>query len=40
MLKYIYESAIIWIKEEIYREFIIKEAAYKYLVLLIEAINV
>ena len=40
MPKYIYKSAIIWIKEEIYREFITKETVYKYLVLLIEVTNI
>jgi hypothetical protein len=40
MPKYIYESAIIWTKEEIYGEFVMKETAYKYLVLLMEVMNV
>jgi hypothetical protein len=39
-LNNIYENAIILIKEEIYGEFIIKEMEYKYLMLLIEVINV
>jgi hypothetical protein len=36
----IYKSATFWMKGEIYREFVVKETAYKPLVLLIEAINV
>ncbi len=40
MLNNIYKNAIIFIKEEIYREFIIKQVEYKYLVLLIEVINI
>ncbi len=36
----IYKNAIILIKDEIYREFIIKKVKYKHLVLLIETINI
>jgi len=40
MLNNIYENGIILIKEEIYKEFVIKEMEYKYLMLLMEVINV
>ena len=40
ILNNIYKSVTFWIKEEIYREFDMKEIVYKSLVLLMEIINI